>query len=312
MTVHAIDRWSGGACPFEAGWRKVMMWSFIVTDGLLFAGFLASYGFARTMSAAWPDQAAVFTLPFITLMTFMLITSSATMASAVWAAQHDRRDLAARFVWLTLLGGIAFLGMQAFEWAALIGDGVTLATNPWGDPLFGAYFFVTTGFHGAHRVDRPGCAARRGARGRRRPHPDRQRRDGRPVLALRRSGVGIRLHAVLPGVRRSPAKRESGAMTATRHSANRLRSYWAAWGVLLVLTLVMVVLDRVPLPPGSFLALVIAAMLAKATLIAGAFMHLRFERRALVAMIVVGLLLNAVILFGLILPDAIRIVGMGG
>jgi len=149
-TLHAIDRWSGGACPFEAGWRKVMMWSFIVTDGLLFAGFLASYGYARAMSAAWPDQAAVFTLPFITLMTFVLITSSATMASAVWAAQHDRRGLAARFVWLTLLGGIAFLGMQAFEWAALIGDGATLGANPWGDPLFGAYFFVTTGFHGAH------------------------------------------------------------------------------------------------------------------------------------------------------------------
>lgn len=49
-TLHAVDRWSGGACPFEAGWRKVMMWSFIVTDGLLFAGFLASYGYARAMS----------------------------------------------------------------------------------------------------------------------------------------------------------------------------------------------------------------------------------------------------------------------
>ena len=101
-------------------------------------------------------------------------------------------------------------------------------------------------------------------------------------------------------------------MTATRHSADSLRSYWAVWGVLLVLTLVMVVLDRAPLPPWSFLAVVLAAMLAKAALIAGAFMHLRFERSALVAMIVIGLLLNAVILFGLILPDAIRIAGMGG
>ena len=44
-------------------------------------------------------------------MTFVLITSSATMASAVWAAQHDRRTLATRFLWLTLLGGAFFLGM---------------------------------------------------------------------------------------------------------------------------------------------------------------------------------------------------------
>ena len=44
MTRAAADtmnRWGGGVCPFDAGWRKVMMWWFIVTDGLLFAGFLA-------------------------------------------------------------------------------------------------------------------------------------------------------------------------------------------------------------------------------------------------------------------------------
>ena len=49
MTTRApdilIDRWAGGICPFETGWRKLMMWAFIVTDGLLFAGFLASYGY---------------------------------------------------------------------------------------------------------------------------------------------------------------------------------------------------------------------------------------------------------------------------
>src|SRR5262245_52542103 len=52
----AIDKWAGGVCPFAAGWRKVMMWWFIVTDGLLFAGFLASYGYARIIAFRWPDQ----------------------------------------------------------------------------------------------------------------------------------------------------------------------------------------------------------------------------------------------------------------
>ena len=101
-------------------------------------------------------------------------------------------------------------------------------------------------------------------------------------------------------------------MATTHHSADRLKSYWTTWAGLLALTLVMVVLDRSPLPATAFPGVVVAAMLAKAVLIAGAFMHLRFERIALVAMVVVGLLLNAVILFGLILPDAIRIAGMGG
>ena len=63
-------------------WRKVMMWIFIVTDGLLFAGFLASYGFARLASESWPPQEEVFHLWFISLMTFVLISSSATMATA--------------------------------------------------------------------------------------------------------------------------------------------------------------------------------------------------------------------------------------
>ena len=39
----------------------------------------------------------------------------------------------------------------------------------------------------------------------------------------------------------------------------------------------MIVLDRAPLPLGAFLAVVLAAMLATATLIAGAFMHLRLR-----------------------------------
>jgi cytochrome c oxidase subunit 3 len=150
LTAPAVTWSDGDTSLFRTGWKKLMMWLFIVTDGLLFAGFLASYGYARAMSLAWPDQTAVFAMPFIALMTFVLITSSATMASAVWASQNDRPSLAVRFIWLTFIGGVAFLLMQAVEWTTLISEGTTLTVNPWGDALFGAYFFVTTGFHGTH------------------------------------------------------------------------------------------------------------------------------------------------------------------
>jgi cytochrome c oxidase subunit 3 len=149
-TAEAVDRWSGGLCPFDAGWRKVMMWWFIVTDGLLFAGFLASYGYARLMSGTWPDQSSVFSLPFIAAMTFVLISSSATMAGAVDAARQGRWPTAVRFLAATALGGLAFLGMQAYEWTHVIGEGARLNSSPWGDPAFGAYFFLLTGFHGTH------------------------------------------------------------------------------------------------------------------------------------------------------------------
>ncbi len=147
---HTVDRWTGGVCPFDAGWRKVMMWWFIVTDGLLFAGFLASYGYARLLTSNWPDRAQVFSLPFIAAMTFILISSSATMAGAVEAARQRRWDAVPKFILATAIGGTAFLGMQAYEWWHVIAEGARLNGNPWGDPAFGAYFFLMTGFHGTH------------------------------------------------------------------------------------------------------------------------------------------------------------------
>ena len=136
--------------PFAVGWQKLMMWIFIVTDGLLFAGFLAAYGFARLASPQWPDQFEVFHIGFISAMTFVLISSSATMASAVEAAQKGARARVLRFVLLTIVGGLVFLGMQAYEWTSIIHEGGRLNGNPWGVPQFGSYFFLITGFHGTH------------------------------------------------------------------------------------------------------------------------------------------------------------------
>ncbi|MFQ5739932.1 MAG: cytochrome c oxidase subunit 3 [Acidobacteriota bacterium] len=138
------------ASLFSVSWRKLMMWAFIVTDGLLFAGFLASYGFARLASPEWPDQSKVFHLGFIAAMTFVLISSSATMANAVEAAGRLDRRKVGRFLLLTIAGGLFFLGMQAYEWATFIGEGAGLSSNPWGVAQFGSYFFLITGFHGSH------------------------------------------------------------------------------------------------------------------------------------------------------------------
>lgn len=88
------------------------------------------------------------------------------------------------------------------------------------------------------------------------------------------------------------------------------RTYWIVWGALLVLTVVMVVLDQARVPAQSLIALMLAAMLVKATLIAAYFMHLRLERWPLVLGIVLGLPLNAAILYVLIVPDALRIFDM--
>ncbi len=139
--------WRG---PFDVPWQKLMMWIFIVTDALLFAGLLVGYGVMRSATEVWPDQNIAFDMNYITLMTFTLITSSATMACAVAAATVGNKKHVTMFLWLTILGGAAFLGMQVYEWTHFIHEGARLTSNPWGVPQFGACFFIITGFHGMH------------------------------------------------------------------------------------------------------------------------------------------------------------------
>ncbi len=144
------SEWGGGQSPFAVGWPKFMMWIFLVSDTLTFAGLLAGYGVMRLSLGRWPVQFEIFTIWLVSLMTFILICSSATMAVAVGAARRGDHPRVLRFLLLTVLGGLLFLGMQAYEWTSFIHEGARLFGNPWGIPQFSATFFIITGFHGGH------------------------------------------------------------------------------------------------------------------------------------------------------------------
>src|SRR3970040_1085547 len=154
-STHAVEHtqtgeWSGGRSPFGINWPKLMMWLFLVQDTLTFAGLLTGYGVMRLSLGRWPVQAEVFNLYLVGAMTFILICSRATMAVAVTAAKRGDHRKVPRYLLLTALGGLLFLGGQYYEWSHLIHEGARLFTNPWGIPQFSATFFITTGFHGAH------------------------------------------------------------------------------------------------------------------------------------------------------------------
>ncbi len=141
-------------------WIKPMMWIFLVSDTFIFGSFLISYMTVRgSTTVPWPNPSEVFALTvfgtsvpllLIAIMTFVLISSSGTMALAVnYGYRKDRKTT----FWLliaTAALGAAFVGMQAFEWAKLIEDGVRPWANPWGAAQFGSAFFMITGFHGTH------------------------------------------------------------------------------------------------------------------------------------------------------------------
>ena len=124
--------WGGGAEPMGASYGKLMMWFFIVSDALTFSGFLAAYGFSRfKFIETWPLADEVFThFPFmhgvsapmyyVAFMTFILIFSSVTMVLAVDAGHQMKKDKVTIYLFLTIIGGIIFVGSQAWEWKNFI------------------------------------------------------------------------------------------------------------------------------------------------------------------------------------------------
>ncbi|MGO4566038.1 heme-copper oxidase subunit III family protein [Rhizobium sp. 2YAF20] len=144
----------------NVSWGKAMMWIFLLSDTFIFGCFLLAYMTARmSTTVPWPNPSEVFALTIggkeiplilIAFMTFVLISSSGTMAMAVnFGYGRDRRKSAALMLATAALGA-TFVGMQAFEWTKLIGEGVRPWGNPWGAAQFGSSFFMITGFHGTH------------------------------------------------------------------------------------------------------------------------------------------------------------------
>ena len=156
-----VDDWSGDRQAYQVPWGKAMMWIFLVSDTFIFSCFLVGYLNVRlTTTEPWPPQSEIFALSFggapiplilIAIMTFILITSSGTMALAVNMGYRKEKMKAFYLICITAAFGASFVGMQMFEWSKLILDeGVRPWTNPFGAAQFGSIFFMVTGFHGLH------------------------------------------------------------------------------------------------------------------------------------------------------------------
>ena len=135
--------WEGAEYPFKVGYGKLMIWYFLLSDAFTFAGFLIAYGTLRFSTASWPVPDFVFStfpflgannpLLFVTLMTFVLLFSSFTMIRAVQEGHRENRRGVIKWMTLTIIGGLGFLGCQAWEWTTLIGtEHMSVTTNPFG------------------------------------------------------------------------------------------------------------------------------------------------------------------------------------
>jgi len=181
--------WDGGTSPMGVSYGKLMMWFFLLSDAFTFSALLITYGLVRSSHKAftghvsdfvfsqnyWPVPERVYEavpflhgvelpLVFVGIMTFILIMSSVTMVLAVEAGHRMDRKAVEKWMLWTILGGIAFLSCQAWEWmhfihgseaGSAVAEGTTffganLVHNQYGPPDFAAFFFFITGFHGFH------------------------------------------------------------------------------------------------------------------------------------------------------------------
>lgn len=124
--------------------RKLVMWIFIASETIFFAALMATYLVYRGHTPH-EQGLGLLDLNVASANTFILLASSLTMVTALQAIESGKRTRMIVLLILTALLGALFLGGQAYEYSALLREGISIDTN-----LFGATFFTLTGFHGAH------------------------------------------------------------------------------------------------------------------------------------------------------------------
>ncbi len=130
--------------------RKVAMWIFLASEIMFFGAIIGGSWAVRSGLSAWPAPGVVLNVPLTAINTFILITSSLTMAEALHAIRQGDPRAAAMRLLFTLALGVTFLSIQAFEYVRLVEDGLTPWSSPVGPAAYGSTFFIQTGFHGGH------------------------------------------------------------------------------------------------------------------------------------------------------------------
>ena len=120
-------------------------WIYLMTDALLFGAIFAVFGVLATAYAGGPVPREIFDLELVALNSGLLLTSALTCGFAMLAMQADRVRAVQGWLLVTALLGIAFVGVELYEFSHLIAEGAT--------PQRSAYlsaFFTLVGTHGLH------------------------------------------------------------------------------------------------------------------------------------------------------------------
>ncbi|GAB3623454.1 heme-copper oxidase subunit III [Mariniluteicoccus endophyticus] len=123
----------------------------LASELMFFAALFAAYFTIRSATNAttggqlWEQGHGLLNVPFSTINTAILVASSVTCQLGVFAAEKgDVKKLRLWYI-ITFIMGSIFIGGQAYEYAELYHEGLTLSSD-----VYGSLFYLATGFHGLH------------------------------------------------------------------------------------------------------------------------------------------------------------------
>jgi heme/copper-type cytochrome/quinol oxidase subunit 3 len=124
---------------------KLAMWWFLASEIMTFGGLLASFVLLRFAAGGWEDEAAHVSTRIAAFNTVLLVTSSLTIVQAHAAVDERNEKRVANYLLATVLLGIAFLVVKAYEYSGEIAHGFTPSAGP-----FWSFYYGLTGLHALH------------------------------------------------------------------------------------------------------------------------------------------------------------------
>ena len=125
--------------------RKLGMWTFLASECLLFGTLIFTFLLYKNKGLVPPTPQEVLDIPITTISTFVLLMSSFSVVLALAGIQRGDHKAFRRWILITAIGGMIFLGFQTYEFAEFVHKGLGLTTN-----VFASSFFMLTGTHGTH------------------------------------------------------------------------------------------------------------------------------------------------------------------
>jgi len=142
---HSEEVFYSGPAGLTAG--RLGLWGLIASEIVLFAGLLGSFLLLKSVRPDWVTHASHLNIWAGALNSLVLLSSNFFMMKAATSAEESRNEDTKRFLTLTILLGVAFLGVKAFEYSSEFSHGLFPSTNS-----FWSFYFLLTGVHALHII----------------------------------------------------------------------------------------------------------------------------------------------------------------